>query len=680
MGAQRVLLVVLVAATMLWSGCGGDDTDDAPATDGGLPGDVDGGGQGEGDGDGDSAPEPGSGVGMRLGSLDDGFYNQPWPLSTRLRDDGTLDLTDLPTAASAAFINNNLDLIQARTPGFSTNGAILMSFTDAVDADTLPADAEASLDDDAGVYLMNVDEDSEELGERTPILCSYRDADSAYNPPHFLSCLPLPGFSLRPATLYALVVTDAVLDADGEPLVASVVLRDALEANDPGDEGSDEGALTAALIDAFAPLADHLLAEGIALGSIAGATVFRTQDPTAQLRAVAEQLADWEPPAPAELQEYGGTLPAESGNYRALQGTFEAPIYQQGETPYQNEGGDLQFEPDGTPIQATTLPVRFAITVPDGDMPAGGWPLAIYHHGTGGDAFSHIDDGTAYHLAEAGVAVLGLDAPVHGTRRPAGADPQGLFFNITNVLALRDNIRQGAIDLLAAERFALSLELDAGSSPLGEALRFDGDELYVMGHSQGALTAPLMLALSTHARAAMLSGAGASITGSILYKTSPVNIPVLARQFLGLGASETLDAFHPVLAIVQAFSDAAESSNYVPYFYRWEGGRGIDLWITSGLMDQEAPPEVTAPLGVAAAVALVEPVAEPLAGIALRGIGSEEAPVIENVEARDGERYTGVYTQYPDDGHFLIFRNPDAEARLEHWFGTLAAGGHAELR
>jgi hypothetical protein len=77
---------------------------------------------------------------------------------------------------------------------------------------------------------------------------------------------------------------------------------------------------------------------------------------------------------------------------------------------------------------------------------------------------------------------------------------------------------------------------------------------------------------------------------------------------------------------------------------------------------------------------LVEPVAEPLTGLALRGIGSVEAPVSENVEARDGERYTGVYTQYPDEGHFLIFQNADAEGRLEHWFGTLAAGGHAELQ
>jgi predicted esterase len=613
------------------------------------------------------------GARMRLAALDQGFYAQPWPLATRLRDDGTLDLDGFPTPANATFIVANLPTIASKTHGFSTNGAIFASFDGALDPETLPSATE-SLEDGASAYLVEVEPGSATRGERTPITCGYREAETDYNPPHLLACAPFPGFPLRPATSYALVLTDALLDAEGEQVRASQRLRDALHGSDEGDD-----ALTAQLIDAYAPLADFLLTEDGALAHVVGGTVFTTQDPTAELRALAAAVQALEPPAATDVREYEGTLPAESGSYVALDGTYDTPIYQQGQTPYQLLGGEITFEPDGTPIQNGTLPLRFALSVPTGAMPAGGWPVALYHHGTAGDAYTFIENGTAEHLAQAGVAMIGIDAPVHGTRRPAGVAPDLLFFNVTNVLAMRDNIRQGAVDLLVLERFVEAFALAAGDSPTGDALRFDPERIFAMGHSQGGLTVPLMLPLAKHVKGAMLSGAGASIVASILYKTAPTDIPALARAFLALQPDEPLDVFHPVLALVQAFSDVSDSTNYLPYLYRWEGGRGVDVWATQGLLDTYAPKPVTDVLVTALGLSPLDPLVEPVEGLTLRGLSALPTPLRANVESASGGTFTAAYSQYPNDDHFLIEDDPEAEAQLRHWFETLAHDGHGEL-
>jgi hypothetical protein len=606
---------------------------------------------------------------MRIAALSEGFYAQPWPLDTRLHDNGALDLSGFPTPADALFINLNLPTIERATRGFSTTGAIFTSFDGELDRDALPTPAQ-SLTAKASAYLVEVEPDSDTRGERTPIACSHRKQATGYNPPNLLACVPVPGFPLRPATRYALVLTDGLRDADGKRVRASQRMRDLLAERAEGDDP-----LVRQLRAVYVPLARWLREQDDALDHVVGATVFTTQDPISELRALAEDARALPPPRSRNVAAYTGMLPAESGNYLAFDGSYPTPIYQQGQTPYATSGGDIRFGADGSPMLAGELQLRFALTVPVGEMPAGGWPVVLYHHGSGGDAYSFIADGTAYHLAAAGVAGIGIDAPVHGTRKAAGDDAQSLFFNISNVLAMRDNVRQGAVDLLVLERFVAEFDQAPGS----ERIRFDLDNVSAMGHSQGGLTVPLMLPVAEHVRAAMLSGAGASITASILYKTAPLDIPALARTFLALEANEPLDAFHPVLALVQAFTDVADTSNYAPYLFRWEGGRGVDVWATQGLADIFTPKPATDALVTALGLQPMGPLLEGVDGFDLLGLDPTGAPVRSNVTAPAGGEFTAVYSQYGGADHFLIMNDPRAEAQLTHWFASLAGGGHAEL-
>ena len=655
--ACRLVAAPWIAAA-LWA-CSGDSHevgDDEPAAvDGGIAGDA-----GRDGAAGDETCEAAcgaelvpsdedcvcAGVHMRLLPLREGFYAQPWPLATRMRSDGALDLEGFPMPEAATFLADNLETIARESRGFSTNGAIFASFDGTLDPDSLPT-PEQSVEDDSSIQLIEVGADSETRGERTPIACSFTARATGYTPPNMLACTPYPGFSLRPAATYALVLYDRLHDPRDRPVRRSRRMHEVLE----GEGGADP--LTGELSDAYAPLVDYLLAEGDGLDHVVGGTVFRTQDPVAQMRALAEDVHDQDPPAPDYIAAANVELPEEeSGNYTALEGTYDTPIYQQGITPYFLFGGDIQFTADGKPKRASTFPIRFAMTIPEGEMPEEGWPVVLYHHGTGGDAYTYITDGTAYHLAAAGVAAISIDAPAHGTRS-GGLDPQLTFFNIANVLAMRDNIRQGAVDLLVLERFVQAFDVAAEDSPTDAAIRFDAERIFAMGHSQGALLLPLMLPFSERVKGVMLSGAGASITASVLYKHAPVDIPALARMYLALEDGERLDPFHPALSLLQAFSEVCDGVNYAPYAHRWPGGRGIDVWATQGLRDTFAPPEVTNALVTAYGLSPIGPLAMRVEGLLLRGLTPLTPPVSANREAIDGERYTAVYSQYAASDHFL---------------------------
>src|SRR5207237_4954390 len=91
-------------------------------------------------------------------------------------------------------------------------------------------------------------------------------------------------------------------------------------------------------------------------------------------------------------------------------GEYTAPNFQLGAVPYRNPpNGEIRVGPDGNAIVQRMEPMRFALSVPPGPTPAGGWPFVIYQHGTGGNHLSFYEDGTAGSLANQGIAVISTD-------------------------------------------------------------------------------------------------------------------------------------------------------------------------------------------------------------------------------------------------------------------------------
>ncbi|HET9011941.1 MAG TPA: hypothetical protein VFN38_09005, partial [Gemmatimonadaceae bacterium] len=253
-------------------------------------------------------------------------------------------------------------------------------------------------------------------------------------------------------------------------------------------------------------------------------------------------------------------------------------------------------------------------------------------------------------------AVLGFDAVEHGARK--GGSPKksdDLVFNPLNPRAARDNFLQGAVDILQALRVA-SIALTAASSPTGAAIVFDPGALAFFGHSQGSTSGEIALAWSGAAPAAVLSGAGAHLTSSLLDKTMPVNISSGMEFLIG----ETLEAEHPVMTIFQSFFDRSDPLNYNPLiitrppatipskhvYMSW--GKG-DTYTPRSTLEANARSLGLSPVGT-----VLEPFdRDPIV-----------RPVTANLTGGDTIKRTAAVFQYPADGydgHFVATKNASAQ-------------------
>src|ERR1019366_5399822 len=180
-----------------------------------------------------------------------------------------------------------------------------------------------------------------------------------------------------------------------------------------------------------------------------------------------------------------------------------------------------------------TEPAGIVLTVPRAPMPAAGYPLLVMIRTGGGGNRPLVDrgvqavhngppvvpgSGPAMELASIGFAGASVDGP-HASplRNLTGGDEQFLMFNISNGAALRDNVRESALELAVFEHLLETLSFDV-SDCLGATtpVHFDTTRFTLMGHSMGATIAPLTLSVDAQFKGAVLSGAGASWIENVL--------------------------------------------------------------------------------------------------------------------------------------------------------------------
>jgi dienelactone hydrolase len=588
------------------------------------------------------------------------YYALPFPNDLRRKPDGTLDFTG--HLEPNAFVGQLMDTFASEFIGFGTNATVYARFSGELQASSLPADAAATVADAASVYLVDVDPDSPERGRKTPLWLKFQAQAGVAIGAHRLAALPYPGFPLRGATTYALVVTNRVRGADGTP-----VLRDEdFERVIDGEAGDAARAV-------HAPLLDWLDGSSSAddREDVVSAAVFTTQDPTALMGKLREAVLAL--PAPAERNVRAVT--GGGAVYKTFEGEYDTPIFQDGDPPYLREGGKIRLDAAGRPTVQRMETLRFAVTVPRTEPPPGGWPVVLYAHGTGGDYRSFIDDGTAGRMAAEGVAAISIDQVLHGPRDPTNTGAELTFVNINNAIASRDNVRQSGADDFQLVRLVKGLALADGQL----THTFNAQKIYFMGHSQGGLTGPPFLAYEPDVKAAVLSGAGALIYFALLYKTQPdeVDIPALVANFV---RDRPLDEHNNVFALLQMFLEPADPINYAPLLLRdpLPSVGPKHVYQSEGMIDNWAPIQGIEALGVATGLAPVRPLVAEVPGFALRGLQTLSAPVMSNVNGR-----TGVFLQYTapagTDGHYVIFNVADARRQHARFLGSLARTGMAVL-
>jgi len=604
-------------------------------------------------------------------ALEDDFFRLPFPNDARRGPNG-LDLDGFPTPGTGLLgvdpVQLYVDALEQNDDAWGNYGTVTFRFSGLLDV--------PSLQTEGSVAWVDITAGAPEYGSSVGMSWYYSSGPSPYICHNWISMRRPRGYPLLANHTYAVWFTTIVKADGGATIHRPPNLISVLENNSPTDS---------ALVPvhaAYAPFRDYLAANSIDRASILNATVFTVGPTLAPMESIADAIAarpaptasDWtlcdtgvQSPCPdATGARACGAPTADYDEYHAL---VTLPIFQDGTPPYQTpaDGGGI-----GDVTDPDEAEVCLALTVPKGAAPAGGFPLVVFAHGTGGSFRSHVTASTAGALSSGNVkfAVLGIDQVSHGPRRGTSTTPPDeLFFNFLNPAAARGNPLQGAADQLSLMRFAATID---GTN--GAPTTIDPNHLYFFGHSQGSTEGSLMLPFADGYKAAVLSGNGASLINALLTKSKPVNI----RGLLPLALSDTtvaggLGEFHPVLSLLQQWIDPADPLNFARSTVREPlmNHPAKHLFQTYGLGDSYSPPDTLSIYAVAGQLTQVEPV------LTDPEIGTLVAPAPLSANELVGTITSGVRQYQPasgDDGHFVVFDVQQANDDMVRFFSMAASG------
>lgn len=599
----------------------------------------------------------------------DGFLAHPFPSDGLKKTSGLVRLDHFPNPTDSSTLKDYLGVFAAEIRGFSVTSALYLAFSGPVDPASFSADPGAALTEGTSVELVDVDPSSPERGRRFPLRLRYGAEASLYLPAHHLIALPPFGATLRGGTRYALLLNEGVRSQSGEPVVTTQRLRNLLAKGCP-DPGPSR------LSEAFEPLASFLEAQGRSPKEIVGATVFTTDRAVEEMRALVE-VANAQPvPTARNFAKYQRQARF-SDRYVA---ELDLPGFQSGQIPFRSlgDGGAFRRDADGRVMVDHQETTRIGISIPaEMPMPAAGWPVVLYSHGTGGSYESTFSDSVSDRLGRVGIAVIGYDQTLHGPRDPTGSDPDLTFFNLFNPVAARDNVRQGAADLAVLIQAAEKLELPAELA--GQAHHFDLDRLGFLGHSQGSLVGAPFMAADTRTKAAVYSGLGAILSITLQERKDIVDFAALLSSLLQFPEGEVLDDFHPVLTLIQTFIEPADPIAYArSYLESPPGGRPRDYLMVEGFLDFASPARGQEAFATAARFPVIAPLHRlPEAALWL-GPAAQDAPASDNTSGPGGAVTAGLI-QYPEETHFPIFDNADANRRYVEFLRSALIDGQASI-
>lgn len=626
-----------------------------------------------------------------------GLYAAPFPSDDLQSSDGRIDLTRFPNPKKVDLVSHALTLLE-RARGFSLSAGIFFSLSAALDSKQLPGVA-ASTAPGAAVFLTPV---SPITGGATrhPLEVRFEADGGPHGAPNLLSLLPYQGAPLLPQTMYAAVILRSVSDSTGASLGVSLPMVQLAAGVRPKGLGQE-------VFERYRKALAALQQQGVAARDIAGLAVFTTGDPTVELARVRKHALAGAMPRPGPFKRT-----ETHAGYCVYKSTLEMPVYQGGKPPYAKTGGGWIFDGAGEPVRQRLARANIVLTVPRAQMPSQGFPVVAFIRTGGGGERPLVDrgrvlkvgaspaiagEGPAAYFAQAGFAGVSVDGPHGGLRNVTKGDEQFLMFNFTNAVALRDNIRQSALEYILLAHVLGDVSVDASDCPgvktgsSGAAARLDVGRLVLMGHSMGATIAPLVLAYEPRYKAAILSGAGASWIENVMYKRKPLNVRPMAQLLVGY-FSRQLVAHDPVLSLVQWAEEPADPQVYARRVISAPatGESPRHVLMLQGIVDNYILPRIANALSLSLGLDLAgapldstkvsglkdqTPLSEVLSLVGRQAI---TLPASGNVKGSGSAVATAVVVQHKEDGildgHEVVFQSDLPKHQYSCFLRSFASG------
>jgi pimeloyl-ACP methyl ester carboxylesterase len=242
-------------------------------------------------------------------------------------------------------------------------------------------------------------------------------------------------------------------------------------------------------------------------------------------------------------------------------------------------------------VAVDQIPVTFIL--PSGLPPAGGWPVVIYGHGLGAGRDQLLS--FAEPLTSQGYALVGIDMEGHGSRyrdvdvgsnlaasksmftgdktlRDGFGDVTGVattfdfFEGFLNVAAVRDSIRQSALDLSRLVELLRLPGLDL--SPLGATVKLDTSRIAYLGESFGTVVGTLFAAIEPDVDLYVLDVPGGGILDLLLPTSAEIGSLALPLISTIYNPAARIDRFSPLIGLMQAVIDGADPLTYAPHVLR----------------------------------------------------------------------------------------------------------------
>lgn len=344
------------------------------------------------------------------------------------------------------------------------------------------------------------------------------------------------------------------------------------------------------------------------------------------------------------------TLPVRAHDQIAAVGTavFDAPNYLRQRGGYSVlDHATFATDGEGRIVPAPEKPkqkIWVTIAVPKAPRPAAGYPTVIIQHGLSSSRAYLLSMANTF--AKQGWIAVAIDSITFGARAPdkryqvdkntdyektPGATYEGpdgladaalgdrngpfdLFGGLRNLGALRDQLRQAALDTAALVRL---LRSNPDLSPLatsGDAPTIDPDRIAYVGDSLGAIEGTMAAAIEPNVRAWMLNVAG----GGIFSEIAPHG-PAINAQLSGAGAvnfgfrGDRFGEAHPLAILAQTLVEPGDPLAYVdalvtkPRAIAGKASKPRNVLHTEVLFDELVPNEASEALARAGGWLLAKP-------------------------------------------------------------------------